>query len=63
MAAIAANYVCFLTYLYKFHGNLSLLHDIACSSGQLRLEGGIDGDEPSTLLSFCLYQIDITVVV
>ena len=51
-----------LTFLYKFHDSLSILHGIAFSSGKLRLEGEVGGKEPSTLLFFCLYQVDIIVI-
>ena len=36
---------------------------ITSFSSQLWLEGGVGGKEPSTLLSFSLYQLDIIVVV
>ena len=52
----------FLSFLYKFHNSLSIIYGIASSSIQLQLEGGMNGEEPSTLLSFCLYQVDIIVV-
>ena len=38
-----------------------MLHGIASSSGQLQLEGEVDGEEPSILLYFYLYQVDIIV--
>ena len=59
LVAIAVDYACFLTFLYS----LSVLRGIASSSGLFLLEGEVGGEEPSTLLSFCLNQIDIIVVV
>ena len=56
------DYTCFFTFLYKGHPRFSILHGITSSSGQLRLEGGVGGEEPSSLLSFCLSQVDIIVV-
>ena len=53
----------FLTFPYKFHDSFSMLHGIASFSVQLWLERGVGVEEPSTVLSFCLYQIDIKVVV
>ena len=63
MVAIAIDYSLFLTFPYKIHDSLSILHGIASSSYQFRLERGLGGEVPSTLLSFCLYQLDIIVVV
>ena len=59
---IAVYYTCFLTVLYKFHASLSMVHGITSSFGKLRLEGGVGGEEPSTLLPSCLYQVDTIVV-
>ena len=63
VVAISVDYSCFLTFLHKFHDSLSILHGITFSSYQLRLEGRMGGEEPSILLSFCLYQVVIIVVV
>ena len=52
MVVIAVDYDCFLTCLYKFYGSFSILHDIAFSSGQLRLKEGVSGEKASTLLFF-----------
>ena len=58
----AADYGGLLTFLYIFQDYISILHGIASSSCQLRLEGGMGEEEPSTLLSYCLYHVDIIVV-
>ena len=60
--AIAVDHSCFLTFQYKFHGSLSILHGTTSSSSQLRLDGGMGGEEPFILLSFCLYQVNIIIV-
>ena len=54
---------CFLSFQTKFHDSFTILHGITSSSGRFRLEGGVGGEEPSTLLSFILYQVDIILVV
>ena len=61
MVAIAVDYSYFLTFLYIFYYSFSILHDITSSSCPFRLEGRVGGEEPSTVLSFCLYQVNIKV--
>ena len=55
--------VVFHIYLYTYHNSLSMQHGITSPSGQLLLEGEMGEEGASTLLSFCLYQVDIIVVV
>ena len=48
-------------HLFSLSFTNFMLHGIASSSGQLRLEERVGVEEPSTFLSFCLYQVDIIV--
>ena len=62
VVVVTVDYVNFLTFLYKFHINFSIVHSIASSSSQLRL-GGVGGNTVSAFLhtSFLSEVIKYTV--